>query len=86
MVNGLEETSLVGDRQGALPKVGASSSWGHDGVWAVPSLRLPMIITDEVADLSARYGTPVQRSFNVQADYYIYSYRFNKVIDRRDEI
>jgi ADP-ribose pyrophosphatase YjhB (NUDIX family) len=45
-----------------------------------------MIITDEVAELSAHYGTPVQRSFNVQADEYIYSYRFNKVIDRRAEV
>ncbi len=66
--------------------VGAESSWGHDGVWAVPALRLPMIITDEVAELSSRYGTPIQRTFNVQADDYIYSYRFNKVIDRRAEV
>jgi ADP-ribose pyrophosphatase YjhB (NUDIX family) len=66
--------------------VGAAGDWGHDGVWAVPALRLPMIITDEVAELSSRYGTPIQRTFNVQADDYIYSYRFNKVIDRRAEV
>ena len=45
-----------------------------------------MIATDEVAELSARYGRPEQRSFNVQADDYIVSYRFNKVIDRRAEV
>jgi ADP-ribose pyrophosphatase YjhB (NUDIX family) len=45
-----------------------------------------MIVSDEVADLSAHYGTPVQRTFRVQADDYIYSYRFNKAIDRRAEV
>ncbi len=68
-----------------LPVPNAGRRWGHDGVWAVPS-RLPMIVTDEVAELSAHYGTPVQRSFDVQADDYIVSYRFNKVIDRRAEV
>jgi ADP-ribose pyrophosphatase YjhB (NUDIX family) len=60
-------------------------AWGHDGIWAVP-LRLPMIISDEVADLAAHYGAPVQRSVNVLADDYIYSYRFNKTLDRRAEV
>lgn len=64
---------------------GAARVWGHDGVWAVPS-HLPMIVTDEVAELSATYGKPEQRRFNVQADDYIVSYRFNKVIDRRAEV
>jgi 8-oxo-dGTP pyrophosphatase MutT (NUDIX family) len=70
---------------GIWPVVEAAQTWGHDGVWNVPE-RLPMIVTDEVADLSAHYGKPVQRSFNVQADDYIYSYRFNKVSDRRAEV
>jgi ADP-ribose pyrophosphatase YjhB (NUDIX family) len=62
-----------------------ASTWGHDGVWAVP-LRLPMIVSDEVAELSAHYGRPVQRTFRVQADDYIYSYRFNRSTDRRAEV
>lgn len=47
---------------------------------------LPMIVPDEVADLAARYGAPVQRTFDVQADEYIYSYRWRKDIDRRAEV
>jgi 8-oxo-dGTP pyrophosphatase MutT (NUDIX family) len=70
---------------GVWPVVEAAQTWGHDGVWSVPT-RLPMIVTDEVAELSVHYGTPVQRRFNVQADDYIYSYRFNKVSDRRAEV
>jgi ADP-ribose pyrophosphatase YjhB (NUDIX family) len=65
--------------------IGAGDAWGHDGVWSTPT-RLPMIVSDEVAELSARYGRPVQRTFHVQADDYIYSFRFNKVIDRRAEV
>jgi ADP-ribose pyrophosphatase YjhB (NUDIX family) len=67
------------------PFAETSGEWGHDGTWSVP-LRLPMIVSNEVAELSARYGTPVQRTFSVQADEYIYSYRFNKTIDRRAEV
>lgn len=70
---------------GALPIVEGEGEWGSDGVWSIPS-RLPMIVTDEVAELSAHYGLPIQRNFDVQADEYIYSYRFNKVLDRRAEV
>lgn len=66
---------------GAISVVGMGKTWGHDGGWNVP-MRLPMIVSDEVAELSARYGTPVKRTFHVQADDYIYSYRFNRTIDR----
>ena len=74
----------------SLPFVDADRSWGHDGVWAassqVPKSRLPMIVSDEVAELSTRFGKPVQRTFQVQADDYIYSYRFNRDMDRRAEV
>jgi 8-oxo-dGTP pyrophosphatase MutT (NUDIX family) len=45
-----------------------------------------MIIGDEVAELSAQFGRPEQRTFHVQADDYIYAYRFNKSADRRAEV
>ena len=74
---------------GILPFVETESeterSWGHDGVWAAPS-RLPMIVSDEVAELAAHFGKPVQRTFQVQADEYIYSYRFKQEQDRRAEV
>jgi 8-oxo-dGTP pyrophosphatase MutT (NUDIX family) len=63
--------------------------WGHDGVWTAPltaPLTLPMIVSDEVAELSSRYGTPLYRAFHIQADEYIYAYRFNKSQDRRAEV
>jgi hypothetical protein len=69
----------------AEANVEPGSAWGHDGVWAAPA-RLPMIVGDEVAELSGRYGRPVQRTFHVQADDYIYSYRFDKSTDRRAEV
>jgi ADP-ribose pyrophosphatase YjhB (NUDIX family) len=78
-------------------EVDNSSTWGHDGVWAMPatlspslhpsiSVQLPMIISDEVAELSAHFGAPVQRTFDMQADDYIYRYRFNPKCDRRAEV
>lgn len=71
---------------GILPIIEAGAgNWGHDGVWSVPT-HLPMIVSDEVAELSVQYGAPVQRAFDVQADDYIYSFRFNKSIDRRAEV
>jgi ADP-ribose pyrophosphatase YjhB (NUDIX family) len=45
-----------------------------------------MIVPDEVDDLAQRYGTPLRRTHNVQADAYIHGYRFAKVIDRRAEV
>jgi len=29
------------------------NDWGHDGVWTAPA-HLPMIVSDEVAELAAR--------------------------------
>jgi len=48
--------------------------------------RLPMVADDEVADLAARFGAPVHRAYNVQADEYIYSYRWQRESDRRAEV
>ncbi len=55
---------------------------------ALPSApgHLAMIGADEVAALAARYGAPQQRTFNIQADEYIYSYRWRKDSDRRAEV
>jgi ADP-ribose pyrophosphatase YjhB (NUDIX family) len=69
-----------------MPNVEAEENdWGHDGVWT-DSPHLPMIVSDEVAELSTHYGAPLRRCFDLQADDYIYSYRFNKTIDRRAEV
>ncbi len=47
---------------------------------------LPMIDAAEVAALAVRYGEPVARSYVLQADEYIRSYRWRSVIDRRAEV
>jgi 8-oxo-dGTP pyrophosphatase MutT (NUDIX family) len=47
---------------------------------------LPMIDTDEVAQLSAAYGAPLLRVYNVLADDYIRAYRWKKDSDRRAEV
>lgn len=74
------------DSVGAETQKGETQSqWGHDGAWSLPS-RLPMIISDEVADLTLHYGRPEYRRFTMQADEYIYSYRFNQTLDRRAEV
>lgn len=57
--------------------------WVHEGL--LPP-QLPMIVPDEVADLTYRYGVPERRIYSVQADNYIYRYRFGKVTDRRAEV
>ncbi len=49
-------------------------------------LRLPMIVEDEVCELSMRYGTPIRRTYHVVADDYIYTYRWRKDLDRRAEV
>lgn len=54
--------------------------------YAQPHIVLPTIWADEVSDLSARYGKPAYRSHNIQADEYIYSYRWRKDTDRRAEV
>jgi ADP-ribose pyrophosphatase YjhB (NUDIX family) len=69
----------------ATPFVGTGRIWGHGGVWATPA-DLPMIASDEVAELSTHFGTPARRTFHMQADDYIYSYRFSKSSDRRAEV
>ena len=48
--------------------------------------RLPMMCADEIDTLTARYGRPVHRLYNVLADEYIYSYRWRKETDRRAEV
>jgi ADP-ribose pyrophosphatase YjhB (NUDIX family) len=66
-------------------QTGAGQAWGHDGVWTTPA-DLPMIVSDEVAEIAAHFGTPLRRTYHVQADEYIYAYRFNKSCDRRAEV
>jgi ADP-ribose pyrophosphatase YjhB (NUDIX family) len=56
-----------------------------EGVWAMP-VRLPMIVGDEVAELSAHYGKPEVRHYRVQADERIHKFRFNSNSDRRAEV
>ncbi len=50
--------------------------------------RLPMIDEREVSELSECYGTPVRRSFDIQADAYMYATRWRAAheIDRRAEV
>ncbi len=47
---------------------------------------LPMVHAEELAALAARYGAPGRHSFRVQADDYIYTYRFGRDSDRRAEV
>lgn len=56
------------------------------GRQADPATRRPMIEKGEVAALAARYGTPRLRTYTVQADEYIYSYRWRSDSDRRAEV
>ena len=52
----------------------------------VELLRRPMICEEEVSELAWRYGAPLRRTFNVQADEYIRSYRWRNDSDRRAEV
>lgn len=47
---------------------------------------LPMLVEDEVADLTTRFGTPQVRTYNILADDYIYSHRWRGSSDRRAEV
>ena len=47
---------------------------------------LPMVGAEEVAELAARFGNPQHCTFSIQADEYIYSYRWRKDSDRRAEV
>ncbi len=53
---------------------------------ASTSTRRPMISTEEVRELADRYGPPARRSFKIQADDYIRSYRWRRDSDRRAEV
>ena len=50
--------------------------------------RWPMIDEREVSELSACYGVPVRRSFDIQADAYMYAARWRAEhdVDRRAEV
>jgi ADP-ribose pyrophosphatase YjhB (NUDIX family) len=61
-----------------------AADWGEQPAGLSP--RLPMVSGDEVAELANRYGTPIYRSYDVQADEYIYSYRWQRDSDRRAEV
>ncbi len=56
------------------------------GALATPALRRPMIAEEELMALALRYGPPRLRTYNVQADEYIYSYRWRGESDRRAEV
>ena len=49
-------------------------------------VRRPMIAEDEVRELAARYGEPVQRCHVLHADEYIRRYRWRTDSDRRAEV
>ncbi len=55
------------------------------GAQTVQQMR-PMILAEEVECLVSQYGTPARRSYRVEADEYIYSYRWRKDSDRRAEV
>lgn len=52
----------------------------------LPKVHKPMVSETEVTALAARYGTPVRRSYLLQADDYIREYRFRSDSDRRAEV
>ncbi|MEM7531054.1 MAG: NUDIX hydrolase [Chloroflexota bacterium] len=49
-------------------------------------LRRPMICEGEVHDLARKYGSPVRRTYHIQADEYIRAYRWRSDLDRRAEV
>lgn len=55
-------------------------------IQTVDVVRRPMICEDEVRELANRYGPPIRRTFNVQADEYIRAYRWRADSDRRAEV
>ncbi len=55
-------------------------------IQTVELLRRPMICEEEVSGLMHQYGTPLRRTFTIQADEYIRSYRWRTDIDRRAEV
>lgn len=75
-------TELLGNGATGLPAPRAEEFRTRER----PPASLPMIDTDEVAQLAAAYGAPAQRVYNVLADDYIRAYRWNKDIDRRAEV
>lgn len=46
----------------------------------------PQVKWDEVAELARKYGPPRRLLYSMQADEYIYSYRWRKESDRRAEV
>lgn len=51
---------------------------------AQPSL--PMIDESEVGSLAKRFGTPSRHHFDLDADVYMYAYRWREDVDRRAEV
>ena len=56
------------------------------GEMLAESVARPMVHADEVEKLAARYGAPGRHCFRVEADEYIYSYRWSNDPDRRAEV
>lgn len=48
--------------------------------------RLSTIVPAEIEDLSARYGEPIRRHYEIQADDYLYVRRWRQTPDRRGEV
>ena len=46
----------------------------------------PMIDEEEVQELIAQYGSPIRRTYSIQADDYIRAYRWQPTSDRRAEV
>lgn len=55
-------------------------------VAVAPTVGRPMICEEEVCELAAQFGAPVRRTFHIQADEYIRSYRWRPNPDRRAEV
>lgn len=51
-----------------------------------PSKRRAVVCDEEVAELAQRYGAPVRRTYQIQADDYLRVHRFNARSDRRAEV
>ena len=49
-------------------------------------VHLPMLDEQEVNTLVARYGSPIRRSYFLEADDYVRTYRWSKEPDRRAEV
>jgi 8-oxo-dGTP pyrophosphatase MutT (NUDIX family) len=76
----------VGRGVGAGISTRPDASDSRDEGAVPPIVRLAAVLGDEVASLSRKYGAPERLLYSIQADDYIYSYRWGKDSDRRAEV